>query len=555
MSRTQPTPDFRGTCVSGERARTVLLCLKVCDQLLNNDPQSAAEYGYRALAIAESLGDESWIAHSLYRIGICGMHGARYDESLQLLEKSLAVFTELCDELMQARVQYVMGQIYTDRNDYSAALRWYYKSLEQLERLGDTDWIARTLNGIGCLNNAAGRYGAAAEAVVKAVHLWEGEHRSVNIGVSYRHLATIHQAIGDNDEAARYAEKALELARHDRNRPEEAASLVVTGRLLAQSGQAEAAMQAMTDALGIFRETGGRARIAEVLGYIGDLYEQSGRLYNALHCYRQAQKLAEETGNTKIYGYSYYHIGHVYYRQEKHTESLEVLNKAATLLQEEANRLYLGEVCGVMAQVCELLGDTAKALSCRRQHHQIQEEMLGHRKQRTIAAILARHEVEKAAQERERHRLRAEAVETDIQHRERALSATISAITKKSELLKKIHTRLREILNSSGDKAAMLRSLLREVRHSMNLKQDWQEFELLFEEVHRDFIQRLAEQFPALSPTEIRLCALLKTNLSSKEVSRLLSLSERTVATHRYSIRKKLGIAQSASLVTWLNSL
>jgi len=65
----------------------------------------------------------------------------------------------------------------------------------------------------------------------------------------------------------------------------------------------------------------------------------------------------------------------------------------------------------------------------------------------------------------------------------------------------------------------------------------------------------LAERCPRLTPTELKVCALLKINLSNKEVGKLLSVSLRNVESHRYSIRKKLGLPSETNLSSYLAGL
>jgi DNA-binding CsgD family transcriptional regulator len=71
-------------------------------------------------------------------------------------------------------------------------------------------------------------------------------------------------------------------------------------------------------------------------------------------------------------------------------------------------------------------------------------------------------------------------------------------------------------------------------------EQDWQTFERHFHQLHQGFIQRLAERHPALTPTELKICSLLKTNCSTKEIAAILCISRHTVDGHRVSIRRKL---------------
>ena len=65
----------------------------------------------------------------------------------------------------------------------------------------------------------------------------------------------------------------------------------------------------------------------------------------------------------------------------------------------------------------------------------------------------------------------------------------------------------------------------------------------------------LAERFPDVSETEMKVCRLIRGNLSTKEIAEFLSLSERTVETHRYNIRKKLSVPKGQNLNAWLAAL
>ena len=84
----------------------------------------------------------------------------------------------------------------------------------------------------------------------------------------------------------------------------------------------------------------------------------------------------------------------------------------------------------------------------------------------------------------------------------------------------------------------------------------WEEFELRFQQVHRDFYDKLMDKFPDLSPNEQRLCAFLRLNMSSKEISELTGQSPNALETARYRLRKKLGISNSqVNLITFLSTI
>jgi DNA-binding CsgD family transcriptional regulator len=83
----------------------------------------------------------------------------------------------------------------------------------------------------------------------------------------------------------------------------------------------------------------------------------------------------------------------------------------------------------------------------------------------------------------------------------------------------------------------------------------WKEFELRFKEVHSDFYKKLNELYPNLTPSELKLCAFLRLNMSSKDIAAITFLSINGINIARHRLRKKLNIDQDENLITFLSSL
>ena len=71
---------------------------------------------------------------------------------------------------------------------------------------------------------------------------------------------------------------------------------------------------------------------------------------------------------------------------------------------------------------------------------------------------------------------------------------------------------------------------------------------LHFNEVHRGFFDRLKRMYPSLTPKDLKLCAYLKMNLSTKEIATLTNVSIRGVEASRYRLRKKLELDSEINL-------
>ena len=77
---------------------------------------------------------------------------------------------------------------------------------------------------------------------------------------------------------------------------------------------------------------------------------------------------------------------------------------------------------------------------------------------------------------------------------------------------------------------------------------DWNSFAKNFDLIHNDFLKRMKQKHPNLTPKDLKLCAYLKMNLSTKELAPLLNISVRGVEISRYRLRKKLGIPNDYNL-------
>ena len=80
-------------------------------------------------------------------------------------------------------------------------------------------------------------------------------------------------------------------------------------------------------------------------------------------------------------------------------------------------------------------------------------------------------------------------------------------------------------------------------------------FDELLDQAQSAFIRRLSLRCPRLTPTELKVCTLLKVNLRSREIASMLQTSVRNIESHRYWIRKKLAIPTSTNLSTFLSAI
>lgn len=136
----------------------------------------------------------------------------------------------------------------------------------------------------------------------------------------------------------------------------------------------------------------------------------------------------------------------------------------------------------------------------------------------------------------------------ELNAKTKELANTAMTMTKKNELLLKLKSDLLEFKNEVLSKNEF-NKLLNNIDKNIDNVKDWEVFESNFNQIHESFFKILVERHPdVLTPKDLRLCAYLKLNLSTKEISPLMSISSRGVEIHRYRLRKKLNLDKNQNL-------
>lgn len=129
---------------------------------------------------------------------------------------------------------------------------------------------------------------------------------------------------------------------------------------------------------------------------------------------------------------------------------------------------------------------------------------------------------------------------TALVRRNEAIQSLIDELDRQKETLgerypNKLYTRMHTLLmNAKGDQA------------------DWILFETYFNSAHQNFTERLRQEFSDITTGDLRVCCLLRMNLSTKEIASLLNVSVRAIELRRYRLRKRLGLDVDTNLVDFL---
>lgn len=164
---------------------------------------------------------------------------------------------------------------------------------------------------------------------------------------------------------------------------------------------------------------------------------------------------------------------------------------------------------------------------------------------------------EAAANEKKLISLKNLQLEQELESKNRELANAAMNIVYKNEMLNNLHHELTNLNDSSGNKLShdQLRKVNKLIDEAHSDDRDWDLFEKSFNEAHENFFKKLKSDYPGLVPNDLKLCAYLRLNMSSKEIASLLNISTRGVEIRRYRLRKKLNLPTNKNLTEFLLEL
>lgn len=527
-------------------------------------------------------------------------------EARKYLDESMPVAIELNDSSFIAALINNFGVYYWSQSDFAQSLASFKQSLEIFERLGKKNRVSATLNNIGNIYDELGDYESALDYQLRALRLKEELGLSErNIANSYINIGNIHVEM-DND--------SLALVYYNRSVSMMAAlgdsAFVAEGQMNIASvkrnlGQDREAISMYKSALKYFRKHNQSYDIASSLDGLGQEYFSIGELDSALACYQESSQLNTEFGNEDLLSLNYRNIGEIYAEKGNYTAAISFLLKGLAISERLETQKELVHDYRVLSKTYKKMGDYKRALEFHEKYLDQQFDVFDSDKDKAISELQIKYETEKkeseiAIQNEQIKILRQEAeiselrrtllisgiigliiigalviysfsqkmkrvniekeqekagYEKELNFRKKELTTHTLHLVQKNELLEELKDKLTLISKSATENKRELNRIVQIIKNDSVAEKDWENFKMYFEQVHEDFDLKLRERFNDLTSNEMRLAALMKMNLTTKEMANILNISPDSVNKARYRLRKKLKLGTDDSLTDFILAL
>jgi DNA-binding CsgD family transcriptional regulator len=164
------------------------------------------------------------------------------------------------------------------------------------------------------------------------------------------------------------------------------------------------------------------------------------------------------------------------------------------------------------------------------------------------------HSLELDRNDKEIIALKNEKLEAELSYKNKELATLTMQMVDRGKLLLNIKDELMVLIKKLNipDASYQFRSVFKLLSDTGKSDDDWDNFSIYFDQVHNNFLVTMKAKFPGLSSTDLKLCAYLRLNLSSKEIAQLLNISLKGVEISRYRVRKKLQLSTETNLYDFL---
>lgn len=491
-----------------------------------------------------------------------------------------------------AVAQMILARIRRIRGQMQEAIELATEALYAAEMTGDRKLQCQILAMLADIHRIHGEYSAAIRIANDIIEILDGEEPALHSKALYL-LAQVYIRLSDFKTALKYAQDGLKMAQVS----SESNSVVINMHTVAEiHGYLEdfsRAIPTMLEALRLSHEIGHQSSVINCLGSLCNLHLQQHEWSKALVYALEVTQVALDHGSHEAVTRSHLslaivyqeldqldlaatHVEHAFalsqssndrycyrialsiasnlwHKKGKIVEAMRSAKEALSLFDGNEDITNKTQVLEFLVQLCENSINFEEALQYQKQLAEAKLFQLQQQNHRELVLMQVQLDSALMQQERDSYKIQAIQVVDAFERQSKDLSALASQLEQRKRLLLKLREELGILEQNtlSSEVQAMRRRIDTEIRAEATIEK----VEEMYEKVQVEFASRLTSAHPELSKAEVRVCLLLKSELRTPDISRLLHTSERTVENHRLHIRKKLKLNSSVSLHDYLTNL
>lgn len=575
---------------------------------LYSRPDEAKRYAKELITLSKNLKKPKWEAKGYHRMGGFFVYKDEIDSAEFYYQKSLDINKVInnLEGMLSDNEQF--GLLYIRKNDFNSAFDHLNENIALFKERDTTINLKNSaFNGIGgtyhTLSSAylqKGMYQLALKNELMALQFYKESKGPLYVADAQNSLGTIEINIGNFLSAVDYLKPALQTYRDYNDTYFEMLTLHNLGICYKELNQPEKAKEYYSQSIALAAKNNYTGREALTINNLGDLYLKLEQKEKAVNSYQQSILLYKKMNYPPEINAPYNGLGELYLQFGQPQKALEFLNKAITISDSTGQIKTAAFAYKNRYEALKRLGKYARAIEDLESHYTLKDSMFNVTKSRQIEEMRAIFDTEKkeqqiAQQETEinlleeqkkvselqkialgsglglstlvlgfgfygfrqkikRNRLEKEKVNAELAFKKKELTTHALHLAKKNEVLEGLKQKALE-LKKTNDGGKAYQELINTINFDQQDDKNWENFTQYFEAIHKDFAMNIKKRYPEVTKNELRFMALLKMNMSSKEIASILNISIAGVKKARNRLRKKLQINPQDSLEALIISI
>lgn len=555
-----------------------------------------------AIALADSMSrarDDDGIAAAFLGLARLLMYQDDAVKGLEVVEQAIRRVHRSCNKGLEGEALALQGECYAMRGDAEKAMEFLKRGMELVEEVDDPPRVttvlltaARARRRLGAHSRTMvvvrrGRSLAHLHGLETLVYEFDVISASIRMEIgddtaalneflrasqaaathgacsalmeAAAGITAIYRRAGDLKSALDWAGQRLEHARTVGSLRQQASTLNTIGNIQYRLGDGSAAMSAYTEALAAAADSG-CLDIEEIcLENLGNVHRDSARYHEAVECYGRSRRLASARKNRATTASCYYNLGLLDLERSDFTAAIQHLNTAAIAAESGGDLHLLADAHHELSRAyqgrSESGGDVRKAFDHYRIFHRWREALLNGECDRLRQAADLRAEIDQGEFEYELENRGGRHDGQPVIDGGADIDPGSSGVVVSKRTIG--DTEPGE--GASRPPAKRIASMkCREVNSERSIVS--REVEILKREVELrekegPFVREIATRHPSISPGELRVLLLLRTGMTTPEMSAFLGVTDRAVEKHRYKIRRKLELPTHINLADYVRSV
>ena len=482
------------------------------------------------------------------------------------IKKNLSIALKQNNQTAAALAYQDLGELFYYQAAYSQAVKYFHKANEIFSKNDDKTNLARNLNKIGAAYYYGKQYGIARSKFQDAQDIYKKLGNKNGIATSYGLIGQTHEKIGQYQTSMKFQRLALAQYKNSKDQTGLAKIYENLGSIYEDTLPMDSALKYYSLALNLNKANHNETAQLEIINNIGDVYRKTGRYKAALNYTRTARDKALKLND-----------------QYQLSASYRDLSKTYDLMQQYDSAYHYSELArNIFLQI--FTEDNNKQLALLQTLFEIQQkddaiERFENDRQANHYIIMAtvliiillialaasvisrqrlkiRNEQKLNEQNQSLYETQKSAINAELELKSKELTSNTLHVIQSNQFLDELRAEMLQMVkDDKRDQKKQLQQIVNKINQNISHDNHWKEFSNMFEQIHQTFFDNLKKYCDDLTANDLRLVALIKMNLSSKDMALLFGISQDSLRVARYRLRKKLNIEQGENLSSFIQTL